>query len=278
MSLILEALRKSEAERRRGQAPDLRTELPPVAPPRAHALPRWSWAVFAAALLALAWLLLARPGAAPPDDPSSTPEDAAAPVAAAASAAKPATGQARDAGPGLQGRRIVVDPAAALPQESATAPRPGPASPAAAPASTIAGGSGGPSSAAAGTGAGAGTGAPATADAGDGSARSASAAPAAPFEPSPAMPPPAAPAQPAASRPDARLLALSDLSAEERRQLPPLKLSMHMWSQDPARRFVILDGQRLAEGDRAGPAVIDAIRSDDVVLAWNGMRLRLSLR
>ena len=31
MSLILEALRKSEAERRRGDAPDLRVELPPPA-------------------------------------------------------------------------------------------------------------------------------------------------------------------------------------------------------------------------------------------------------
>ncbi|WP_211340622.1 hypothetical protein, partial [Thermomonas haemolytica] len=30
MSLILEALRKSEAERRRDRAPDLRLELPPV--------------------------------------------------------------------------------------------------------------------------------------------------------------------------------------------------------------------------------------------------------
>jgi general secretion pathway protein B len=40
MSLILEALRKSEAERRRGESPDLRTELPPVASRRAIAAPR----------------------------------------------------------------------------------------------------------------------------------------------------------------------------------------------------------------------------------------------
>ena len=33
MSLILEALRKSEAERRRGQVPGLHAELPPAARP-----------------------------------------------------------------------------------------------------------------------------------------------------------------------------------------------------------------------------------------------------
>ncbi len=74
------------------------------------------------------------------------------------------------------------------------------------------------------------------------------------------------------------LLQLADLSAEQRRQLPPLKMSMHMWNQDPARRFVIIDGARLGEGDRIGDAVIDRITADSVVLDWNGRRLRLSLR
>jgi general secretion pathway protein B len=74
------------------------------------------------------------------------------------------------------------------------------------------------------------------------------------------------------------LLELSDLSAEQRRQLPPLKLSMHLWNQDPSRRLVIIDGARLAEGDRLGDAVIDQINTDSVVLDWNGRRLRLPLR
>ena len=39
MSLILEALRKSEAERRRGSTPDVAMELPPVAVARARATP-----------------------------------------------------------------------------------------------------------------------------------------------------------------------------------------------------------------------------------------------
>ena len=71
---------------------------------------------------------------------------------------------------------------------------------------------------------------------------------------------------------------MSDLAAAERRALPPLKLSMHLWNSDPARRFVILDGQRLGEGDRIGEAVVVAIQRDGVVLAWNGRRLRLPIR
>ena len=45
MSLILEALRKSEAERRRGQAPDLYAELPPVARMQRQPVPVWLWVV-----------------------------------------------------------------------------------------------------------------------------------------------------------------------------------------------------------------------------------------
>ena len=50
-----------------------------------------------------------------------------------------------------------------------------------------------------------------------------------------------------------------------------------MWDDDPARRFIILDGSRLGEGDRVGNAVITAITSDGAVLDWNGRRIRLSM-
>src|SRR5690606_19848540 len=57
MSLILEALRKSEAERRRGEAPDLRVELPPPPPPKPGIL-RAAWLAggLAVAVLAVAAL------------------------------------------------------------------------------------------------------------------------------------------------------------------------------------------------------------------------------
>jgi general secretion pathway protein B len=95
-------------------------------------------------------------------------------------------------------------------------------------------------------------------------------------EPAPRTTPPisAAVAAPAATD----TLRLSDLSVDERKALPTLKLSMHMWNDDPAQRFVILDGNRLHEGDRIGDAVVTAITTDGVVLDWNGRRLKLPIR
>ena len=62
---------------------------------------------------------------------------------------------------------------------------------------------------------------------------------------------PAPPSEPvAASKPEPagdRIESLSDLSTTDRQALPPLKLSMHLWNADPARRFVILDGNRVGE-------------------------------
>ena len=55
-----------------------------------------------------------------------------------------------------------------------------------------------------------------------------------------------------------------------------------MWNDDPSQRFVILDGDRLREGDRIGDAVVTAITRDGVVLDWNGQAVEaadpLSLR
>src|SRR5690606_14744364 len=58
MSLILEALRKSEAERRRGETPGLHAELPPVARAARRSLPPWIWITCAPLVLALLLLAL----------------------------------------------------------------------------------------------------------------------------------------------------------------------------------------------------------------------------
>jgi len=71
---------------------------------------------------------------------------------------------------------------------------------------------------------------------------------------------------------------LSDLSTAERLELPPLKISMHLWDAAPARRFAIIDGARVNEGDRLGDAVVEEITANAVVLAWRGQRLRIPLR
>ena len=69
----------------------------------------------------------------------------------------------------------------------------------------------------------------------------------------------------------AALPRLADLPAAERNALPPLKITMHVFADDPAQRFVILDGRRHAEG--ATPAegvVIREIRRDGLVLSLRG--------
>ena len=52
---------------------------------------------------------------------------------------------------------------------------------------------------------------------------------------------------------------------------------MHMWDSDPGKRFVILDGQRMGEGDRSGGLQVIAIRRDGVIVERNGIRARVPL-
>jgi general secretion pathway protein B len=210
MSLILEALRKSEAERRRGSTPDVAMELPPVPVARAHATPAWVLPVSAIAIVALLggwwWWQRAAAGA-----------DASPPVAER-SATEP-----------------LID-AAAPPVVVARAPTPP------APVATQA---------------------PAT---------EAMAEPAAPaiVEPAPA---PARTAPPPPPTPTA----MREVADIEATSIPPVRLSMHMWDESPSRRFVILDGQRMTEGDRNGELSVVAIERDGVIVERNGQRARVPL-
>lgn len=225
MSLILEALRKSEAERRRSDTPDVHAELPPAPPrPRPARIPAWGWGLLALAALPLAWWAATdRNSPSPP--PAPTPETATPPKVAASHPA-----------------------ATSLPPVPRLSPPPAPAVAAPGPPTAVV--------------------------------------------TEPAERPLTGTAPPAVTAPSLRVptpivaptgesdgtMQLSDLSAEERKALPPLKLSMHMWSDDPARRFLILDGNRLGEGDRVGNAVVTAITPDGAVLDWNGRRIRLPMR
>lgn len=220
MSLILDALRKSEAERRRGELPALALELPPP-PSRRRASRRWWWLPAIGAVVAAgAYVVLTSN-----DD---APTQAAAPegprqFVRAEPAAHPEPGTVEVVPVAVD----VVAPDAAGAPAPVPSPRPMPRDPVpSAPATTAA----------------------ATPDA-------------------PAAAPPAG----------APILSLADLSPAERQALPPLKLSMHLWSPDPARRFAIVDGQRVGEGDRIGSAVVERIEPAGVILAADGRRIRLPL-
>lgn len=232
MSLILEALRKSEAERRRGQVPGLHAELPPPHATRAVAFPAWAWWLLACTLvLAAGWLVR---GFLPlqPVPAARVPDEGATTMATADSVATQP--------------RFRPPPSVAIRAEAPT--------PAAAP--------------------------PASATATNTLPRPASRSQAVATAPAAAVPAPARPAPSASpsTTTTGALLRLSDLSPEERKSLPPLKLSMHLWNPDPAKRFVIVDGNRVGEGDRVGDAVVAAITSDGVELDWNGRRLQVPIR
>ncbi len=68
----------------------------------------------------------------------------------------------------------------------------------------------------------------------------------------------------------------SDLPLAIRQSLPPLVLNMHLYRAIPSERVVILDGKRLHEGESVGDIQLIEIRSDGVVLVAQGQRFLLS--
>ncbi|MGN6153975.1 MAG: general secretion pathway protein GspB [Lysobacteraceae bacterium] len=246
MSFILDALRKSEAARRRSETPDLFATLPQApAPTRSRAAwPLWAMAGFGAVSSAIAlWLLLQRPDvpAAPADVGARSAIDAVPPDAQTDAGADADRGaDSADAMPAAADASVATPPAPSTTTPAAPAPTVAPATlPAPAPAFAS----------------------PARA-----------AIPPTPPAPTVASPAPS-PAPPPAN--GDRATALADLAPDVRRQLPALKLSMQVWNDDPQRRFVILDGQRLREGDTAGEVVVERITRTEVLLSWRGARLRL---
>lgn len=267
MSLILEALRKSEAERRRGLPPDLHAELPPIAQPaRAVALP-WPWLAGAVALAAAAALAWAVRGLGTTDAGQQAPAVGAVASATLAEAERPLVETAAISVPDQTSapanspmRRMAPPPVApAKPAQAVVVARealqqPPPEPPRAEPRTD-------PVTDAS----------PATNE-----RRFAEALPA--RDPAPTNLPVAAPTTGAAARETPPAMRLADLAPGERGSLPALKISMHMWNPTAAQRFAIIDGQRVGEGSRVGDAVVEEITRDGVVLAWQGRQLTVPIR
>ncbi len=214
MSLILEALRKSEAERRRGSTPDVAMELPPALMPRARATPAWLLpaVVIGALALLVAWWWSQRN--------AGTPASVAA-IATAPPAAAPID---------VPAPPVVVARPTQAPVATSATPTPTEVAVASPPAASIA-----------------------------------------QTEPMPVRPRPL-PLPPPPTAVDA-----GDIADIDATSLPPAKLSMHMWDESPARRFVILNGQRMVEGDRNGAITVIAIERSGVVVESNGNRARVPL-
>lgn len=253
MSVILEALRRSEAERQRGKAPGLFVEQ---APPRRRpgGIPRWALAAAAVVLLAVlaAWGWREWGRDAPAIAVTPVVESAAPTVPPPGAAAPAIDVPVVDAPRPAPVESPAADPVRPPPVAGPVAPFPAEAAPPApAPEPVIV--------------------EPERVATVDAAVPSPAPAPVDPA-PAPSVAPP-----PATTTPGEAVPGLATLSSGERAALPPLKLSMHVYNDDPARRFVIVDGKRLVEGASvADGIVVDAIRRDGAVLAINGRRLLLS--
>ena len=223
MSYILDALRRSQAERERGQVPGLNAQPAAVTamPMQPEGAP-WRW-LLVAGLGALAFAALLfwfwRPPAAPPTVAvASTPMPMPMPMPAVTPSPAPLP--------------VVVS----APPAPVLAPVPA-------------------------------------------SVRAPVRAPAPAMTPTPAaaatpLPVPAAPT----AAPALRTLRMGELSAEQRRELPPLSLGGSVWSESALSRFVIVNGQVVREGDNAAPGVVvERIGPKAVWLRWRELRLEVAI-
>jgi general secretion pathway protein B len=222
MSLILEALKKSEEQRRLGEMPNLGTPI--TATRRRRSLMPWIATAVVIAIAAVGgWRFLQR-GTAPAPTPAAKDTQ---PIRAIT---KPETNQA----PAPTAPRSLPKPVAPPPpvQTAATPPA------AAAPAPRK---------------------------------DTPPPAPAAAPPPAPAVAAPApAPAPPANDVPS-----LDDLPPEVRGALPQLPITMQVYSPDPKRRFVIIDGTRVVEGESLRGVTVQEIRPNGLVIDFQGRRLLL---
>lgn len=233
MSLILQALRKSEAERRLGQAPSLLSPMPALPTTRNRGWRGAGYALVLVLVAALAWWL----GQRGPHREAAAPATSA-PLAVAAQAPPPRARRPVPVSPALvESAAITLRPApvSATRVAAAKPSLPGNARPAAKPAVAV-------------------VTAPAVAVA----------------EPPPSATAPAQAMQPA-------LLSLAQLPAAERQGLPALRITMHVFAEQPAQRFAIIDGHRVAEGALLGEDVVLAeITRAGVILDLHGQRVLLA--
>ena len=241
MSLILEALKKSEAERQRGQAPGLFVEQAPVARARREGAPAWAVALGALLIAVLAVLGWREWGRGEIAAPSPQPSPASGRGSEIAVPPLPSVGEGRG-----EGAVISTEPPSFVPVPS---PQPSPSS-----------------------GRGSEVAVPPLPSVGEGRGEGAVVRAEPPAPSSAPSPPP----QPASGNGSELVPRLADLPAGERAALPPLKLTMHVFADDPAARFVILDGRRLGEGAMvADGVVLRGIDRDGVVIEAQGRALRL---
>jgi general secretion pathway protein B len=255
MSIILDALKKSESDRQRHSGPALFEVR--VAPPRTR-FPVWAMAV--AALLAVnvgvvSWLMLRRP--------QSTAQ-AATPTTSPGSPAQQTLPSAARTAPVSTAAAIPVPPATPPPATTtaaAAAPAQGESPSAVDPVSAAGPADSAPSE-------------PVLAD-----ARPASAA-VNPDDYAPAQEPDASPAimqSHVRTSAETNLPTYEDIASKG--PMPSLRLDLHVYAPDPAQRFVFINMRKLREGESTPDGVrVESITSNGVVLNYRGANFVMERR
>ena len=229
MSYILDALRRADAERERGNVPGLHTQPAPVPHAddgRTGRAPAWVWpaaGVAVAVIAALAWLALGR-DAAPPERAAGLAEVAVAPVAPQVVPPQPLPAAVP---------APITAPAAVQPASAAPTPRAATAAPPRKPAAVVAG--------------------------------------------APAKPPRVTSATTSATTTttaESRLYKPTELPDDVRKEVLALVVGGAMYSQTPANRMLIVNGQLFHEGDTLAPGLtLEQIKLKSAVLKLKGYRV-----
>ncbi len=103
----------------------------------------------------------------------------------------------------------------------------------------------------------------------------------APPSPEPESEPATASARPApspAAQPMPEPPLLRDMPSSYRARFPSVRMDVHVYNDDPSRRWIMVDGRRYGEGDAlaSGPRVV-AIRVEGVIFEHAGQRVMLPL-
>ena len=70
---------------------------------------------------------------------------------------------------------------------------------------------------------------------------------------------------------------MAELSAEQRRDFPPLVMGGSIWSDNPLSRFVIINGQVVREGEAAAKGVVLERIGPKTVMLEFGVELRIEV-